>query len=248
MSRGHKSPRRNQGITRWLKENTERVGPKRSESLSVGRRKSWAVSLDWKRLKTKNRIHGLESPFGLPPQGVVLAQEPSGGSLGQLPPSCTHFLCQGRLWQMPETFSFPIPCRQMLPSEYRPWPSPGLPSQSVRAHPVPSRLCLGGAWVYSGWCWAQDSFGAQVQSKQSRASCFVVFHVAGLCLSPQWHPKDLFWATSEIHQNWGWRQSLQTLAPRRAHIFSAAYWQKMLQLLFTFFQGQQAHYLSRKLM
>ena len=116
VSRGHKLPRRNQGI-RWLKEEDWESWHQVLQISQCGKKKkNWAVSLDWKRLKTGNRIHQPEIPWSLPPGSSVGSQEFLAGSLGQLPPSSTHS-CQGIPRQMPETFSLPTHCRQMLPSE-----------------------------------------------------------------------------------------------------------------------------------
>lgn len=108
-------PRRNQGV-RWLKEDWESWHQVLWISQCGKKKKNWAVSLDWKRLKTGNRIHGPESPWSLPQGSSVGSQELLTGSLGQLLPSSTHS-CQGTPRQTPETFSLPTHCRQMLPSE-----------------------------------------------------------------------------------------------------------------------------------
>ena len=62
VSRGHKSPRRNQGI-RWLKEEDWESWSQVLWISQCGKKKkSWAVSLGWKRLKTENRTMGQKAP------------------------------------------------------------------------------------------------------------------------------------------------------------------------------------------
>ena len=246
VSRGHKSPRRNQGI-RWLKEEDWESWSQVLWISQCGKKKkSWAVSLGWKRLKTENRTMGQKAP-GAYPQGAVLAlrslwRKPGAAAtfIHPLLPGHTLHKCQ-KLSASPYTAD--RCCRQSM-TLIQPWSSP--PSQ-IRLTQSFSGLCLGGAWVYSGWCWAQDSFGPR-----SRASS--PEHLALLCSMLQVSP----WVLSDTPQiysgqlqkfirTWGWRQSWR-IQPLAGHTSLQPTWQKMLQLLFTFFQGQEAHYLSRKLM
>lgn len=111
---------------RWLKEEDWESWPQVLWISQCGKKKkSWAVSLDWKRLKTENRIHGLESPFGLPPGSSVGSQEPLEEAWAAA--TFIHPLLLGDTLTNARNFQFPHTLQADAAFRVWPWPSPGLP-------------------------------------------------------------------------------------------------------------------------
>ena len=128
--------------------------------------------------------------------------------------------------------SFTPSCQSTLSMEARNIQPPQalLADAAFRVRPCPS------PWHSQAWS-CPPSQGGQSQSQLNRClkvglgrspeqagsgSCYHMLWIASPNLSPQQHPTDLLWTTSDIHQTLGLEAILENLIPARTHILSAA--------------------------